>query len=208
MGAKPHLGTLPSLKQIRPQRLIKTLHVQSFMDEGAPKRGATARPPSAPPTMNSHSAGRRFFGRGRKSVSLCAVFFSWLLNGATKGKEKKTKTQNNDAELVLRTAARESKLFNLWTNRSHGHTWRRRSTLHPSERRGSTCLKADRGVVGLVAQAGCVHCTRAGIYIFKKKQQEKGICVSHAFQRSGRNHAGNAQQHGAVQSPQQLTCSR
>lgn len=57
VGAEPHLGTLPSLKQIRPQRLIKTLHVQGFMDEGAPKRGAIARPPSAPPTMNLHSTG-------------------------------------------------------------------------------------------------------------------------------------------------------
>lgn len=62
VGAEPHLGTLPSFKQIRPQRLIKTLHVQSFMDEGAPKRGAIARPPSAPPTMNLHCTGRCVFG--------------------------------------------------------------------------------------------------------------------------------------------------
>lgn len=65
IGAGPHLGTLPSLKQIRPQRLIKkTLRPKlASTDEGVPKRGEATLGYPAPSEMNLCKTERCFSAR-------------------------------------------------------------------------------------------------------------------------------------------------
>lgn len=87
IGAKPHLGTLPPLKQIRPQRLIKNSKSKARLPQTRGyRRGEPFLATPALSTMNSYKTERCFSTRTQwrawHFLSISPTPFSRVLNGA------------------------------------------------------------------------------------------------------------------------------
>lgn len=187
VGAKPHLGTLPSLKQIRPQRLIKPSMSKASWMKGY-QRG---EPFSATPHSSHNELAQDralLFSADKKCQPLCCLHHlktlflaaKWcydvvlfpLLNGLAK-RETLNWFSVRQQERANFPSLDQLPLSSHADCCSRLHTLERHEEgLGNGEKQGkSTCLKAEIGMATPQLYPGCVHCRQTSIYIFKKRKQ-------------------------------------